>query len=1458
MNPLDLPRAFGGFLDRMVGARQHRRAWVGDGRAHIEVKGIHEPGNESVAQHLEDALRAIKGVQVAEVNAVVGRVMVVFDPDSASMDDLLDVVIGVEESHGLEQEGFPHERPEHPGDSEPIVRNAIAVGADIVGLGASLFGQVLRLAPFPTEAAAIAAVAENQPRVRRFLEHHVGQSATDLGLGVMNAMAQGFSQGPLGLLVDIANRANALGELEARRGVWERLEPGLHPQDNRTPRAASALDARPVAIPRGTVERYTDRSAVASLAAFGAIYLATGSPRRAASALVAGIPKAARLGREGFSAQLTRGLSRHDVLVMDRGAVRRLDRIDAVVFDSAILATGRAEFGEAAALGGTDLARVLRHAEKLFDPARPFRLVGRSGWVLGSLDRLLDSGVIIPRGARARARSLGVGSLGVLGLSHEGWLVGLIAVEAELDPLAIPLASLVKRRGYLLAVAGGRGIGARLGAERTLPGRGRLRSSVRSLQNEGRGVLLVSGEEAHDGLRVADCGIGVVSANQSVPWGAAMLVPGGLADVYRIIDAVDPARRVARQSTLLALVGSGAGGAWAMIGPASTASRRAALPVNVAAMAAQAAGVATALAVGNRPDPVPFAHTRWHAMEAESVLRALDTSLNGLGPAEVQRREMGKPKELPEVAGLARAFVAEFANPLTPVLAAGAALSAAVGSVVDAALVAGVTGANAIVGVIQRVRTETSISGLMRAGVKEVNVRRAGKVVAVEAGRIVRGDILELKAGDVLPVDCRIVESDACEVDESALTGEPYPVFKHSAPVPGASLSDRSCMLYEGTTVVNGGALAVAVATGEDTEIGRTLADAPPAPASGVEARLQRITNATIPVTVASGIAVAGMSMTRGRSMRHAVTSGVSLTVAAVPEGLPLLATVAQLAAARRLASRGALVRNPRTIEALGRVEVLCFDKTGTLTGGQIALHSVSNGISSEEVSSSLNPDLGTVLEASVRASPATNDDEGLVHATDRAVVEGASKAGFSAQVSSNWKRLDELPFEPARGFHAVLGETSEGTGCVSAKGAPEVILSRCTSWRSGFGTIRIDARARHRLNAEIERMAKRGLRVLAVAEKTGIFLEQIDDGQVSGLELLGFLGLADTVRPTAAAAIGDLRKGGVKVVMITGDHPSTAKAIARELEILNGGRLLTGSNLEAMKDDELDAVVSDVTVFARVTPTQKVRIVRSLQRVGCVVAMTGDGANDAPAIRLAHTGIALGTSCSPAARAAADLVVVDDRIETIIDAIIEGRAMWSSVRDSLAILIGGNLGEVAFTLVGTGISGSSPLSARQLLLVNLLTDLMPAMTIALKPPRSRSPEAILNEGPDASLGSSLVRQIAVRAVATSGGALGAWAIARFTGTRRHADTVALAALVGSQLGQTAVLGRTSPLVLASTVASGAVLVAVIETPVVSQFFGCTPLGPSGWMIATGMACAATGASVVMSSLVSRPIHSLE
>jgi cation-transporting ATPase I len=430
------------------------------------------------------------------------------------------------------------------------------------------------------------------------------------------------------------------------------------------------------------------------------------------------------------------------------------------------------------------------------------------------------------------------------------------------------------------------------------------------------------------------------------------------------------------------------------------------------------------------------------------------------------------------------------------------------------------------------------------------------------------------------------------------------------------------------------------------------------------------------------------------------------------------------------------------------------------------------------------------------------------------------------------------MQFEPARGFHAVLGRGDDGQR-LSVKGAPEIVLERCTQLRRNGAAQPFTAAARHQVEAEVERLARSGYRVLAVAERPASHRSDLVESRIRSLEFVGLLGLADPVRPTAAEAVAQLRQAGVAIVMITGDHPSTAEAIAAEFDALNGRKVVTGPELDKLTDDELAVALPNAAVFARMSPLQKARIVAAFQRMGRVVAVTGDGANDAAAIRLADVGVALGRGATAAARDAADLVVTDDRIETIADAIVEGRAMWASVRDALSILLGGNLGEVAYALA-SGLSGSAGLNARQLLLVNLLTDMLPAIAVAMRPPPGITADVLLAEGPETSLGSALTHDIVVRAATTAGAAFAADLAARLTGGRARAGTVALVALVDAQLLQTMLVGHRSPVVLAAGAVSLAALTFVVQTPGVSQFFGSRPLGPAGWAIGLGSAAVAT------------------
>jgi cation-transporting ATPase I len=1166
--------------------------------------------------------------------------------------------------------------------------------------------------------------------------------------------------------------------------------------------------------------------------------------------MLSGMTKPARLGRESFAAHLERVLHRRGLLVVDQGAMRRLDRVDCLLLTADLAVTGRVEPDQVVTAPHADRSEAHRHLRRLFDPATPDTVRRDRGWAVGPLAHLGHE-----RSTDADELAAHVEAERVFGLTFEDTLVAVFDTADEIRAGAHELTDTAHQLGQMVVIAGGDpALGDRLHADLLVDDGKALMDSVRMLQTDGCVVALVSGPGA-PALEAADVGIGL-SGNGATPWGADIICDD-LDHARFLMESADVAHEVSRQASAISLSSASVGSLLALSSPARVAGRRATTAVNTASILSMLNGIRAARSLAGRPPPRSSVRPRWHEMSRSEALTELDTSLEGLsGPAIRERLDpVERPVPLPVAA--MRAFASELANPLTPVLAGSALLSATVGSVADAGIVLSVVALNGVISGAQRLASERAVRSLVSASANHAHVRRDGEVQRIPAIGLVHGDIVTLEAGDIVPADCRILQASSLEVDESSLTGESVPVRKSPRAVFGALVAERSCMLYEGTAVVTGSAVAAVVARGDDTEASARIWTNGDdfGSVGGVEARLRDLSTLSLPIAGVSGLVLAVGQLLRGLPIETALGSGISLTVAAVPEGLPMLATAGQLAAARRLSNRGVLVRNPRAIEALGRAEVLCIDKTGTLTRGRVALRLVTDGTVDASVDT-LPDHHRHVLAAALRASPGPNSERSLPHFTDRAILEGARKAGVETTLGHDgWEQGEEIAFGPGRPFHAIWAAGPERRS-VSIKGSPEYVMPRCRTWRSAAGEQPVDEATKRAVDAHVEGLARQGLRVLAVAEReydgTEPGPDQPSEDDLTGLTLLGFLALADPVRGTAASAIRGLSEAGVEIVMVTGDHPSTAESIAAELGILNGRAVLNGSDLARMTDAELDRTLPTVSVFARVTPADKVRIVTAYQRSGRPVAMTGDGANDANAIRLADAGIALGEHCAPAARTAADVIILDDRIETIVDTIIEGRALWASIRDALAILLGGNLGEIGFILASGGIIGRPALSTRQILLVNLLTDVAPSLAIAARPPRALGADQLAREGPDRSLGSQLNMAIVQRAVATSAGATAAWGIATLTGRPKHASTVGMVSLVGSQLGQTLTMSRGDPIVMAAAIGSAAVLAAIVQTPGLSQFFGCTPLGPVGWTTAVGSAVAATVAAPLVPSLVER------
>jgi cation-transporting P-type ATPase I len=1441
------------FTLRKLLSPRARRSWMGRARAHIELRDLGQAELTAFGDSVERAMAELVRVRSVELNAPLRRLIVSFEDDAYSLSELLAVVEQAERSAGVADAPFRDEIWEHPGDAESVERLLVGLCADAIGVAT---GVGLKFSPIPASRIAgtlgsLLSIAQGTARLRRPLDERFGPQRADLMLDVAAAAAHGAAQRPGSAFVELAHKFSRLGEAQARRRIWEQREPELFAVPAQAGDVPPA-EPRPRALPRGPIEEYADRAWIVSLGGFAVSFLTTRSVQRAIAALFAGLPQPARLGRETFCAELGRALAARQALVIDSEALRRLDRIDCLVLEGGLVARDRYEIRELLVISTVDESEMRRALTALLDVERPIEKRSVGDFTFGALGVL---GCEVPDELSPGVSDLGRRGGLVVGLLRHDVLVALAEVELIPQTGIDELIAAAHEAGMRVVVASSdEALLAGMPADDTIAGGDDLPRGIRRLQREGRAVCLVATSRSAR-VDTADLTIGLMREGEPPPWGAHVICRDDLSDVRFLIHAAVAARQVAKQGVNIALGAATLGALVSAGGVLPLTGRRVIAVVNAASVVSMANGVRGSFALARRALPAPRDRTPWYALDARSVLVKLRTSEQGLQRREVQRRRQPTLLATRSRAGeFVEAVTDELFNPLAPLLAVGAGLSAAVGSFGDAGMVGGVVVLNALIGGTQRFRTERRLRELARGERRYARVRRGAALLDLPEQELVRGDILVLEAGDVVPVDCRILSSEALEVDASSMTGESLPVKKSPAPSFESHVADRSSMLYDGTAIAAGRAVAVVVATGDETEARRGASAVKRDPSrGGVERRLRSLIQMTGPVALGAGVSLIGAGLLRGRKLEDLVGSGVSLAVAAVPEGLPLIATAAQLAAASRLSKRGALVRNVRSIEALGRVDALCLDKTGTLTEGRIELGSISEGAG--DAPNSYGEAEKLVLAAALRAAPEPRAPGARMDPTDAALFRAAHSLGVAVfDGGSGWLRLRELPFEFERGYQVVLGESREGA-LLSIKGAPERLIGRVTRLRKGGVEVDVDDAGRNALLNRAKELGAAGLRVLGVAEAR--VASDHDLTQLPDLCFRGFVAFRDPVRPTSAQAVADLHDAGVTTYMLTGDHPSTAEAVAREVGLLPpGGIVMSGGALAQFSDEELDAQLRRVRVFARVTPAQKVRIVRALQRAGRVVAMVGDGANDAPAIRLANVGIAVGKQSTAAARAAADVVLTDERIETLVHAIVEGRAMWASVRDAVSILVGGNLGEIGFMLAAGLFDGRPPLNPRQLLLVNLLTDVAPAMAIALRPPSLDTLSALRKEGPEASLGQPLNRDIALRALVTSLGAGGAWVVGRFGG-RERANTVGLLALVGSQLGQTLMSGKLSRPVVVTSVASAATLALIVQTPGVSQLFGCKPLGPFGWATAISASAGATALAGYFPELVSATMKRL-
>ena len=902
-------------------------------------------------------------------------------------------------------------------------------------------------------------------------------------------------------------------------------------------------------------------------------------------------------------------------------------------------------------------------------------------------------------------------------------------------------------------------------------------AAVREAQGRGLTVAVLSDSPAAaEAFAAADLAIGRSSGHNFFPARADLLAPD-LAAVAAIIEAGGRRGKALRDAVGLSVIANGFGAVWGLRGEVGVG--RASLAVYVASLLALADGTLRLRGGGRRGaavaalvDPRP---ERWGARDVAATLHAFTTSEAGLTTAEAEKRHRRVPAAARRHQLLA-ALGGQLNSPISAVLSGAALLSLFVGDPVDAALLGLTLSVNLVCGAWQERQVGQAGEALQRLATSTARVLRDGVAADVPASHVVPGDVLLLAAGDRVPADARLLAAVGLEVDEASLTGESLPVRKG----PDAPGDAAHRIVLEGTDVLVGTGRAVVVAVGHDTRMGATAAalDATDVEQSPLAQRLGQVLRLALPLAVGGGGVVALTGILRGGSLVPQLALGLTTAVSVIPEGLPLLAGAGQAGVARRLAQRNALVRRLAAVEALGRVDVACTDKTGTMTEGKLALALVADGGGREAVMpGSLGEDadgdaLWHVLQTAALASPHPDDSGAAAHPTDLAVIRGAEAAGLGQQARA--RRDAEVPFDPVRAFHAAVVD-----GRLCAKGSPEALIDRCSRSADGpFDGAAALARGRE--------LAARGLRVLAVAEGPGG-----DPSNPRDLTLLGFVGIRDPLRPSVPAAVARCREAGVRVVMITGDHPATAQAIAREAGLLDaaGDEVVTAAELAELHNGELTRRLERVTVVARATPLDKLRIIEGLRRGGHTVAMTGDGVNDAPALRLADVGVAMGRGGTEVARQAADVVLADDDFATLVEALVEGRGFWRNMRRGIGLLLGGNVGELGLIVGASLLGAGSPLAARQILVVNLITDALPALAVVLQRPEHRHLAGLAREG-TSTLDAALRTDVLRRGVAVATPALAGYLLLRGAGRPGEAGGVAFAGIVANQLAQTLEAGR--------------------------------------------------------------------
>jgi Ca2+-transporting ATPase len=876
---------------------------------------------------------------------------------------------------------------------------------------------------------------------------------------------------------------------------------------------------------------------------------------------------------------------------------------------------------------------------------------------------------------------------------------------------------------------------------------------------------------------------------------------------------------------------------------------------------------------------------KFHSVTSEEALKHLSSTLDGLTEREADERlsrhglnEIRRSRKISPI----KIFLAQFNSFIVYILIAAVLISSLLQEYIDGVVIIAILIVNAVLGFFQEYRAEKAIESLKKMAAHQATVIRDGRKMRISSTKLVPGDVIAFESGDRIPADARIIEEHLLEVMESSLTGESHPVSKDSAPIDDTStLGDMKNMVFGGTNIANGSGKAVVVKTGMGSEMGKIAESIESV--EDDETPLQKKLNilgrrlGVLTLVICGIIIVFGIF--RGGNILEIIMVGVSLAVAAVPEGLPIVVTIALALGVKRMAAQNALVKRLPSVETLGCTTVICTDKTGTLTRNEMTVKKlfINNtiiditgtgyGASGEFFSSGekINP---SPVELLLRIGALNNDSalsekDGVIgDPTEACLIVSAAKAGLEkAGLEEKFPRINEVPFDSERKRKSTVHRTSEGL-VMYTKGAPDVVLNLCSKVNINGKVLPLTDDTLTTANETIQRFSSQALRVLAFAYKPMISDKHVDKSDEKELIFVGLQGMIDPPREEVKSAIQRCRKAGIRSVMITGDYALTAKAIADQLGI--EGDAVNGEQLEKMDDEILKKVVSETSIFSRVNPEHKIRIVRALRETGEVVAMSGDGINDAPALKEADIGIAMGITGTDVTKETADMILLDDKYTSIVKAVEQGRGIYENIKKFVNYLLSSNLGEVLILFIAMiiGFKDSSgaivmPLLATQILWLNLITDGLPAAALGVDPIRKGIMDAPPRSPGEPIITKNMATNIVIISVLMAAGVL--FLFGRFLSEGETvARTVAFTSMVMLEMVRVTMVRTqyklsffSNPFLLGAIALSVLLQVAVVYVPEMNIVFKTTALAPYHW----GYMCAVMVFMFVIGTVIAKRIN---